>query len=181
MQNEPFGAVERLMPGSVSDLAANGGRVASNQKGGDRVVATAIHRQRLTLYAGSEPIAHSRVSTGQRGFSTPTGVFSIIQKDRYHRSTIYEDAPMYFMQRITWSGVALHQGVVPNYPASHGCIRLPEAFAQQLWGMTKLGVRVIIARNEAVPVEISHPRLFAPKPPDAVASSAESLQAAHPA
>ena len=108
-------------------------------------------------------------------------MFSVIQKDRYHRSNLYDDAPMYYMQRITWSGVAMHQGIVPNYPASHGCIRLPEAFAQQLWGMTKLGVRVIIARNEAVPAEISHPRLFAPKPPDAVASSAESLQAAQQA
>ena len=127
------------------------------------------------------PVAQGTVSTGVPGHYTPMGVFSVIQKDRYHHSNLYNNAPMYYMQRITWSGVAMHQGIVPNYPASHGCIRLPEAFAQQLWGMTKLGVRVIIARNEAVPVEISHPRLFAPKPPDAVASSAESLQAAQQA
>jgi len=136
----------------------------------------------LTLYAGSEPIVHSRVSTGQRGFSTPTGVFSIIQKDRYHRSNIYEDAPMYFMQRITWSGVALHQGVVPNYPASHGCIRLPEAFAKHLWGTTGIGVRVIITHDEVAPREISHAKLFAPKPRDeVVASSVSSLEAAQQA
>ena len=67
---------------------------------------------------------------------------------------------MYFMQRITWSGVAMHQGIVPNHPASHGCIRLPEAFARQLWGVTKLGARVIVARGEVAPVAISHARLF---------------------
>jgi hypothetical protein len=70
---------------------------------------------------------------------------------------------MYFMQRITWSGVALHQGIVPNHPASHGCVRLPESFARQLWSMTKAGVRVIIARGDVAPVDISHPRLFAPR------------------
>jgi lipoprotein-anchoring transpeptidase ErfK/SrfK len=126
-------------------------------------IIISLDKQHLTVYAGDQPIAQSRVSSGQRGRSTPTGVFSIIQKDRWHRSNLYDDAPMWFMQRITWSGVALHQGVVPNYPASHGCVRLPEAFAQKLWGMTKLGARVIIAHNEPVPVAISHPLLFTRK------------------
>ena len=103
------------------------------RRNGPLQIIVSLDKQQLTLYSGGEVIAHSRVSTGQRGHSTPTGVFSIIQKDRWHRSNIYDDAPMYFMQRITWSGVALHQGVVPNYPASHGCIRLPEAFAKQMW------------------------------------------------
>jgi hypothetical protein len=94
------------------------------------------------------------------GHPTPTGVFSVIQKDRWHHSNIYSNAPMYFMQRITWSGVAMHEGVVPNQPASHGCIRLPGAFARQMWGITKLGVRVIIARSEVAPVAISDERLF---------------------
>jgi len=124
----------------------------------------AIDKQQLTLYSDGQPIAHSRVSTGVPGHPTPTGVFSIIQKDRYHHSNIYSNAPMYFMQRITWSGVAMHQGVVPNHPASHGCIRLPEAFARQLWGITRLGVRVIVARGEVTPVAIAHPRLFVFKP-----------------
>ena len=124
----------------------------------------AIDKQQLTLYSDGQPIAHSRVSTGVPGHPTPTGVFSIIQKDRYHHSNIYSNAPMYFMQRITWSGVAMHQGVVPNHPASHGCIRLPEAFARQLWGITRLGVRVIVARGEVTPVAIEHPRLFTFKP-----------------
>jgi hypothetical protein len=84
---------------------------------------------------------------------------------------------MYFMQRITWSGVALHQGIVPNYPASHGCIRLPEAFAKQLWGTTQVGVRVIITHGETAPHEISHPVLFAAKAPDVVALAPDSLDA----
>src|SRR5262249_55816975 len=76
------------------------------------------------------------------------------------RSNIYSAAPMWFMQRITWSGVAMHQGIVPNYPASHGCIRLPEAFARQMWGTTKIGARVIVAYGDVTPVAISHAKLF---------------------
>jgi lipoprotein-anchoring transpeptidase ErfK/SrfK len=123
-------------------------------------VIVSIDKQQLTLYSDGQPIARTRVSTGAPGHSTPTGVFSVIQKDRWHRSNLYGDAPMFYMQRITWSGVAMHQGIVPNYPASHGCIRLPEAFAKQLWGITRLGVRVIIARSEVTPAAISHAKLF---------------------
>jgi lipoprotein-anchoring transpeptidase ErfK/SrfK len=137
--------------------------VAAKAKGVLTVVI-AIDRQQLTLYSDGHPIAHSRVSTGVPGHPTPTGVFSIIQKDRWHRSNIYYNAPMYFMQRITWSGVAMHQGVVPNQPASHGCIRLPESFARQMWGITKLGVRVIVSRSDVAPVAVSNERLFTFRP-----------------
>jgi hypothetical protein len=92
------------------------------------------------------------------------GVFSIIEKDRYHHSNLYSNAPMPYMQRITWSGVALHEGVLPGYPASHGCIRLSSDFAKKLWPTTTLGARVVIARNEVTPVDFAHPKLFAPKP-----------------
>jgi lipoprotein-anchoring transpeptidase ErfK/SrfK len=126
-------------------------------------IVVSLDKQQLTLYADGAPIARSPVSSGKPGHSTPTGVFSIIEKDRWHHSNLYDDAPMYFMQRLTSSGVALHQGIVPNYPASHGCVRLPEAFARQLWGITKLGVRVIIAHGDVAPVEITHPRLFVPR------------------
>jgi lipoprotein-anchoring transpeptidase ErfK/SrfK len=128
-------------------------------------VVISIDKQQLTLYSDGHPVAHSRVSTGVPGHPTPTGVFSIIEKDRWHRSNIYYNAPMHYMQRITWSGVAMHQGIVPNQPASHGCIRLPAAFARQMWGITKLGVRVIVTRGgEVTPVTIAHERLFAIKP-----------------
>jgi hypothetical protein len=92
------------------------------------------------------------------------GVFSIIEKDRYHHSNIYSNAPMPYMQRITWSGVALHEGVLPGYPASHGCIRMSQDFAKKLWPVTDLGVRVIVTRSELAPADFAHPKLFVPKP-----------------
>ncbi len=104
-------------------------------------------------------IARSRVSTGKAGHSTPTGVFSILQRNRYHESNIYSNAPMPFMQRLTWSGIALHQGHVPNYRASHGCIRLPGAFASQLWGMGRLGMRVIVSPTRTSPAAFQHAAL----------------------
>jgi lipoprotein-anchoring transpeptidase ErfK/SrfK len=162
--------------------------VAARAKGVLTVVVS-ISKQQLTLYSDGHPIAHSRVSTGVPGHATPTGVFSIIQKDRWHRSNIYDNAPMYYMQRITWSGVAMHQGVVPNGPASHGCIRLPEAFARQMWGITKLGARVIVTYGDVTPLAVANDRLFTfkrdtpeAKPestPDPEASSADKIKAAY--
>jgi hypothetical protein len=113
----------------------------------------------VTVYDNGTPVAVSAVSTGMPGHPTPMGVFSVIQKQKWHHSNLYSNAPMPYMQRITWSGVALHAGVVPGHPASHGCIRLPERFAVRLWGMTKVGARVIIARGDSAPYEITHPRL----------------------
>jgi lipoprotein-anchoring transpeptidase ErfK/SrfK len=133
---------------------------------GALAVVISIDKQQLTLYSDGHPIAHSRVSTGVPGHPTPTGAFSIIEKDRWHRSNIYYNAPMFYMQRITWSGVAMHQGDVPNGPASHGCIRLPGAFARQMWGITKLGVRVIVTHGEVTPVAITNERLFTIKLPE---------------
>jgi lipoprotein-anchoring transpeptidase ErfK/SrfK len=153
-------------------------------------IIISLSKQQLTLYSGDEAIARTPVSTGRKGRVTPSGVFNIIQKDRWHRSNLYDDAPMYYMQRLTWSGVALHQGYVPHYPASHGCIRMPAAFAQELWRTTKLGVRVIIARGDVAPVAIEHPALFAPMPEPVMAqassaaapvSQTQSLQAAEQA
>ena len=154
-------------------------------------IVISTDKQQLTLYSDGVPIARSHVSTGTPGHPTPHGVFSIIQKDKWHRSNIYDDAPMYYMQRITWSGVAMHQGVTPGHPASHGCIRLPEAFAKQLWGITKLGVRVIVARGDVTPASITNERLFKrriepiePKPEpeasstDIVVSAYKTLEAA---
>jgi len=160
---KPNGAVLASRDKSSSKVKPAAEDVAARAKGILSVVIT-IDRQQVTLYSDGHPIARSRVSTGVPGHPTPTGVFSIIQKDRWHRSNIYYNAPMYFMQRVTWSGVAMHQGVVPNSPASHGCIRLPESFARQMWGITKLGVRVIIARSEVTPVPIANDRLFTIKP-----------------
>jgi hypothetical protein len=105
-------------------------------------------------------------------------VFSVISKSRYHRSNIYSGAPMPYMQRITWSGIALHAGDLPGYPASHGCIRLTHDFAIRLWHLTKRGTRVIIAHDDIQPAEISNPNLFVPKPKVAIGSplSGTSIQ-----
>jgi hypothetical protein len=141
-------------------------------------VVVSIGGQRVTLYDNGVRVAQGPVATGMRGYATPTGVFSVIQKDRYHRSNLYSNAPMPYMQRITWSGVALHEGPLPGHPASHGCIRLSHDFASRLWLITKLGVRVIVARNDVIPVDFAHPHLFVPKPkpsePQVVGSEAEA-------
>jgi hypothetical protein len=130
---------------------------------GPLLIAVSIADQRVSLFGDGTLLSRGAVSTGMRGHPTPEGVFSVIQKDRYHRSNIYSGAPMPYMQRITWSGVALHAGVLPGYPASHGCIRMTYEYATMLWRVTQMGARVIVARNAVEPVEIAHPALFVPK------------------
>lgn len=127
-----------------------------------------IKSQKVSLYGNGKLIETSIISTGTPGHDTPQGVFSVIEKDRHHRSNIYSGAPMPYMQRITWSGVALHEGFVTGRPASHGCIRLPKAFAAKLWELTQLGVRVVVAPDDVTPVSISHDRLFAMRPKPAL-------------
>ena len=127
-------------------------------------IVISIKKQQLALYAGGQVVARSQVSTGVPGHPTPQGVFSVIEKQIYHESNLYSSAPMPYMQRITWSGVAMHQGVVPGHPASHGCIRLPAAFAQRLWRITRVGVRVIIAQDDVALSEIANTRLFTALP-----------------
>ena len=136
---------------------------AESAKGQLQLVVS-IANQHVTLYSNGQRVVQGPVSTGMPGHPTPMGVFSIIEKDRYHHSNIYSGAPMPYMQRITWSGVALHEGALPGGPASHGCIRMSHDFAARLWTITKLGVRVIVARTDVIPVEFSHPNLFVPKP-----------------
>ena len=133
------------------------------------IINVSIAKQRVRVYDANGLFAEAPVSTGMPGHPTPMGVFSVIQKDRYHHSNIYSGAPMPFMQRITWEGVALHAGVLPGYPASHGCIRMPEAFAIKMWGWTKLGARVIVSPGELSPENFAHALLptvkVVPQPP----------------
>jgi hypothetical protein len=141
------------------------------------IVSTA--KQRVTVYANGTLVGRAPVSTGMPDHPTPMGIFTVISKSRWHVSNIYSGAPMPYMQRITWSGIALHAGKLPGYPASHGCIRLPEHFATRLWALSKIGARVIIARDEVAPVAIAHPRLPVPKKPKN--KPADALVAAAPA
>jgi hypothetical protein len=111
---------------------------------GDLSITVNIAEQRLYVYRAGRLVGMSTVSTGARGHSTPLGDFTILQKNMWHRSNLYSNAPMPYMQRLTWTGIALHAGHLPGYPASHGCIRLPAAFAKRLFGITSLGVPVTI-------------------------------------
>jgi lipoprotein-anchoring transpeptidase ErfK/SrfK len=123
-------------------------------------IIISIDQQKLHLYSDGAEVADTLIATGVPGHPTPIGVFSVIQKERLHHSNIYSGAPMPFMQRITWSGVALHEGGNLGHPASHGCVRLPHDFATRLWVLTRLGARVIIARPELRPTEFADPHLF---------------------
>ena len=148
-------------------------------------IIVSIDKQRATLFANGQPVASTAISSGTASHPTPMGVFTVIQKDRHHVSNLY-DASMPYMQRITWSGSALHQGPLPGYPASHGCVRLTESFAQLLWKTTKMGARIIVTRPEVAPLEFAHARLFAPKPkmvaaPPAVVPAPAPVVAAEPA
>ena len=128
------------------------------------VIAVSIGTQRVKIFDANGLFAEAPVSTGMPGHPTPMGVFSVIEKDRYHHSNIYSGAPMPFMQRITWGGVAMHAGVLPGYPASHGCIRMPNEFAIKMWGWTKMGARVFVTPDEVpAPAPFSHPLLAAYK------------------
>jgi lipoprotein-anchoring transpeptidase ErfK/SrfK len=130
---------------------------------GPLIIAISIEKQSLKIYDANGFFAETPISTGMRGHPTPMGVFSVIQKHKWHRSNIYSGAPMPYMQRITWSGVAMHAGVLPGYPASHGCIRMPMGFAVKMWGWTKMGARVVVTPGEMTPASFSHPLLVAQK------------------
>ncbi|WP_045836326.1 L,D-transpeptidase family protein [Hyphomicrobium sp. 99] len=146
--------------------------VAQDTLNGQPVMAiVSIKDQRVTIYDAAGGTMRSRVSSGRTDYETPVGVYSVLQKEEEHYSNVYDDASMPFMQRITWSGVALHGGALPGYPASHGCVRLPESFAQRLYPLTKVGMRVIVAYDDVAPVEITHPLLLKPTPQPAIESA----------
>src|SRR5664280_1666829 len=131
---------------------------------GEPIMAiVSIKTQQVTFYDADGWILRAPVSTGVKGRETPAGVFALIEKDKDHHSTMYDDAWMPNMQRITWNGIALHGGPLPGYAASHGCIRMPYGFAEKLFDKTHIGMRVIIAPNDPAPVAFSHPALFMPK------------------
>ncbi|MET4295905.1 lipoprotein-anchoring transpeptidase ErfK/SrfK [Bradyrhizobium sp. LB8.2] len=157
--------------------AGKKGVVAEKEAGtkpqGPLVIVVSIDRQRVTVYDTNGVFAESPVSTGMKGHSTPMGVFSVIQKHKFHHSNIYSGAPMPYMQRVTWSGIAMHAGVLPGYPASHGCIRMPMAFAVKMWNWTRMGARVIVSPRQISPQNFSHPLLASVRVPPQPAASLE--------
>ena len=140
-------------------------QIAAGPAPGDPLLlSVSLNRQTIDVYRGTHLIASSKVSSGMPGHETKPGVFSILEKQRFHHSNIYSGAPMPWMQRLTRSGTALHAGAVPGYPASHGCIRLPFSFAPKLFQMTAVGGNVLVANDELAPKPIEHPNLFQPLP-----------------
>src|ERR1700730_6786463 len=182
-QPRPFAPqrMQKSRPRPVARKSPSPGREAAKPQG-PLIIAISIDRQRMKVYDANGLFAETPVSTGMRGHATPMGVFSVIQKHKWHRSNIYSGAPMPYMQRITWSGVAIHAGVLPGYPASHGCIRMPTAFAVKLWNWTKMGARVVLGPGGLTPETFAHPllatRRVAPQPVTATEPPAEAPAAA---
>src|SRR6266480_6635747 len=136
--------------------------VQSRPAGHPIMAVVSLGNQRVTIYDAIGWIMRAPVSSGRKGYETPAGIYSVIQKEVEHYSNLYDDGYMPFMQRITWSGIALHGGPLPGYAASHGCVRMPVEFAERIYDLTRIGMRVIVARNDPVPVEFSHPLLLRP-------------------
>jgi hypothetical protein len=136
--------------------------VQSRPAGAPVMAIVSLSHQRVTVYDANGWIMRAPVSSGQTGYETPAGVYSILQRKAEHYSNLYDDAAMPFMQRLTWSGIALHAGALPGRPASHGCVRMPHGFAERLFEVTRLGMRVIVMRDDIGPADVSHPVLFKP-------------------
>jgi L,D-transpeptidase catalytic domain len=147
---------------------------ARRAAGEPMMAIVSIKSQQVTFYDADGWILRAPVSTGVTDRETPAGIFAVLEKDKDHHSTMYDDAWMPNMQRITWNGIALHGGPLPGYAASHGCIRMPYRFAEKLYDKTRIGMRVIISPNDAAPVDISHPALLTP---NAEALAAASVRA----
>jgi hypothetical protein len=153
-------------------------RSVESLSAGDSIMAiVSLRDQRITVYDADGWILRAPVSSGQKGRETPAGIFTVIQKEAEHYSNLYDDAFMPHMQRITWSGIALHGGVLPGHPASHGCVRMPFDFAARLFDATAMGMRVIVAPTDVAPVEIVHPLLFQSKPGAGALAAARSAEA----
>jgi hypothetical protein len=129
---------------------------------GPVVMVVSITEQRAYVYRNGILIGATTVSTGRPGHLTPTGVFTVLQKQKEHRSTIYDGAPMPYMERLTWGGIALHAGGLPGYPESHGCIHLPSEFAQLLFDISPNGMTVVIGTEQSAPEQVAHPGYLSP-------------------
>jgi hypothetical protein len=154
--------------------AASTEATAPRDAGEPIMAIVSIKTQQVTFYDAEGWILRAPVSTGTTGRETPAGVFAVLEKDKDHHSSLYDDASMPHMQRITWNGIALHGGPLPGYAASHGCVRMPYGFAEKLFDKTRIGMRVIVSPNDAAPIDFSHPALFVPNPAAIAAAPARA-------
>lgn len=126
---------------------------------GPMKIVVVLDIQRIYVFQNDKLLGFSTISSGKKGKETPTGYFNILQKNIDHKSNLYSNAPMPFMQRLTWDGIAMHGGQLPGYPASHGCIRLPHPFAKALFGATKMNQEVVVLQNISTPVKRPEPKV----------------------
>ena len=163
-------AAPQAMPANTPSEALKPGQwvwYAEAVPQGPMLMLVSITQQKAYLYRNGVRVAVSTVSTGKKGHDTPTGVFTILQKNKDHKSNLYKDsknkpAAMPYMQRLTWDGIALHSGNLPGYPASHGCVRMPDGFAQRLFSETELGMTVIVSNDKVTsPQNVVDPTMFA--------------------
>ncbi|MGB5737177.1 MAG: L,D-transpeptidase [Thiohalocapsa sp.] len=171
----PFWGANRSSPADTPlDALAPGEFIWEGgvEQDGPVVVVVSLPEQMAYVYRNGVRIGVSTVSSGKSGHGTPTGVFTILNKDKNHHSATYGNAPMPYSERLTWDGVALHAGGLPGYPSSHGCVHLPSAFAERLFGITHKGTTVVIADEATAPRDVVHPAVLAPV--DALTGAAES-------
>lgn len=161
----PFWGAKASVPADTSVAQLTEGQflwMADAVTSGPIVMVVSITEQRGYLYRNGILIGATTVSTGRPGHATPTGVFTVLQKQKEHRSSLYNDAPMPYMQRLTWGGVALHAGGLPGYPESHGCIHLPSEFARRLYEISPTGMTVVIADESSHLQRVAHPGYLSP-------------------
>ncbi|MFZ1109775.1 MAG: L,D-transpeptidase family protein [Rhodomicrobium sp.] len=157
-------ALPAASPANARGRDAAEERFTSDHAPGKPLLAViGLKEQRISVYDAKGKILEAPVSTGQTNYETPAGIYSIVQKEEEHRSNLYDDASMPYMERITWSGMALHAGALPGYPASHGCVRLPSDFAESLYDVTSLGMRVVVVRQDIAPADVPQPFMFGGK------------------
>lgn len=145
------GPVDTLKPGQYV-------WILQDRYEGPMKIVVVLDTQRVYVFQNDKLIGVSTISSGKKGKETPIGAFNILQKNIDHKSNLYSNAPMPFMQRLTWDGIAIHGGYVPGYPASHGCIRLPLAFAKSLFAVTKLDQEVVVLKDTSTPVKRTPPK-----------------------
>ena len=163
----PFWGAKESMPADTAPAALKPGEFVwdGDAPSGPMVVVVSLTEQRAYVYRNGVEIGVTTVSTGKPGHQTPTGIFTVLQKDKDHHSSMYNNAAMPYKERLTWGGVALHAGGLPGYPSSHGCVHLPSEFAQHLFAVAPMGMTVVVVDSTTAPATVVHPAALAPVDP----------------
>lgn len=173
----PFWGATESSPADTAPATLKSGEFVWNPGAapeGPMVVIVSLTEQRAYVYRNGIEIGFTTVSTGKPGHETPTGIFTILQKDKDHTSSIYNNAPMPYQERLTWGGVALHAGGLPGYPESHGCVHLPSKFAEDLFGVSNMGMTVVVVDDTTAPADVVHPAVLAPVDPSTGATEIQA-------